>query len=230
MASGESVGDWVNNDYIIYGENQNLCVLCFFCRYNLTITAGNSLQLNSEPVTATVLRYVPGAQILSQSAGEMSFQLPLEAVSRFGELFAEIDKRLDEFGVGGYGAAAMIACVYPSQGVSLWAPVLTPLLSLAGVSITTLEEVFIRIAQGESDRVARREVEAAAEALSEATVNLDQSGIVLEEMSGPPGGMSGPDVGAGGSPGLQEDLRISTGVPQSDVLPEDWVGSMSMPW
>jgi len=156
--------------------------------YNLTLTAGNRLQLSCELVTATVLRHVSGAKILSQASGEMAFQLPLESVSYFGNLFEEIDKHLTDYGVGGYG-----------------------------ISITTLEEVFIRIAQGEVDK--KTALDAAEQALIDVTnANASQDGIELEEIEG-----AGPHV----SEEEEGGLRISSGVPQADILPGDWVGSIS---
>lgn len=167
--------------------------------YNLTLTAGNSLKLACEPVTAAVLRHVNGAQILSQSSGEMSFQLPMDAVSNFGKMFEDLDAHLGDYCIGGYG-----------------------------VSITTLEEVFIRIAQGEAEK--KNELEAAEAALIEAVTDATttssvelggiQDGIELQEMPNPEAEKEEDKDG----------LRISSGVPQAEILPVDWVGSMSSPW
>ena len=74
-------------------------------------------------VHAFIQQFVPDAKELTQAAGEISFQLPLHAVSHFSALFDALDATKDEMGIAAYG-----------------------------ISMTTLEEVFVRIAHEENFR------------------------------------------------------------------------------
>jgi hypothetical protein len=78
-------------------------------------------------VLAFIQRYVPEAKALSQAAGEISFQLPLSAVSHFSTLFDALDKEISLMGISAYG-----------------------------VSMTRLEEVFIKLAH-ETDQFKSKE-------------------------------------------------------------------------
>uniref|UniRef100_A0A7S3XYS2 ABC transporter domain-containing protein n=1 Tax=Heterosigma akashiwo TaxID=2829 RepID=A0A7S3XYS2_HETAK len=69
-----------------------------------------------------VAHHVGGAKLLSNVGAEMSFQLPQESSKNFPSLFFELDERLPDLGIGTYG-----------------------------VSVTTLEEVFLRVAEGKFD-------------------------------------------------------------------------------
>eukprot|EP01041_Mallomonas_annulata_P006632 gene6631-13438_t len=69
-------------------------------------------------VTDLVRSHVPDALLASEVAGEMVYQLPVTSVGSFGALFASLKDHSVGLGVGAYG-----------------------------VSITSLEQVFIRLAQ-----------------------------------------------------------------------------------
>ena len=71
---------------------------------------------------------IPEAIKLSDVSAEISFQLSLDSVSKFKDLFDGLDNKLDELNINSYG-----------------------------ISITTLEEVFLRVA--ENDDVHRHEFE-----------------------------------------------------------------------
>ena len=96
-----------------------------------------------------VLRNVDKAQVLSNVGTEMSFQLPLGASSSFTPMFKKLDKEVDQGRIITYG-----------------------------VSITTLDEVFLMVARGETGEheVLPSSRNAAAE------VNSDQSKSVRSQM------------------------------------------------
>lgn len=60
----------------------------------------------------------------------MTFQLPSEAAAQFKEFFTELDNNLDRLSIRSYG-----------------------------VGITTLEEVFLRIGKGESEKTLEEDEE-----------------------------------------------------------------------
>ena len=64
---------------------------------------------------------VPEAALLSDVSAEIAFQLPISAAPKFKDLFEGLDSRLKDFNIQTYG-----------------------------ISITTLEEVFLKIAEGDS--------------------------------------------------------------------------------
>ena len=61
----------------------------------------------------------PDIKKLSEISTEITFQIPVECAPLFKEFFIEFDQRLESFGIEGYG-----------------------------ISITTLEEVFLRVGDG----------------------------------------------------------------------------------
>eukprot|EP00467_Chlorarachnion_reptans_P011068 CAMPEP_0114538360 /NCGR_PEP_ID=MMETSP0109-20121206/30099_1 /TAXON_ID=29199 /ORGANISM="Chlorarachnion reptans, Strain CCCM449" /LENGTH=2283 /DNA_ID=CAMNT_0001722369 /DNA_START=209 /DNA_END=7060 /DNA_ORIENTATION=- len=74
---------------------------------------------DTEAVIAEVKRVIPSATVVNVAAGEVSMRLPLKAVSQFAALFDALESNKRRLGVSGYG-----------------------------VSITTLEEVFIQVCRG----------------------------------------------------------------------------------
>jgi ATP-binding cassette subfamily A (ABC1) protein 3 len=77
----------------------------------------SSAECNDTTVTALVHKYIPQAILLSSAGGELAFQLPLSNKGAFAQLFQELEQKKQELHIGGYG-----------------------------VSMTTLEEVFLRLA------------------------------------------------------------------------------------
>ncbi|KAL1278816.1 hypothetical protein QQF64_025489 [Cirrhinus molitorella] len=71
---------------------------------------------NVSEITRLVHMYVPDATLESSAGAELSFILPKESTSRFELLFAELEMNRDELGIASYGA-----------------------------SVTTMEEVFLRV-------------------------------------------------------------------------------------
>ena len=85
--------------------------------YSLTIVKKN-INDPSEPIKALVKKHVPESKLLSDVSAEVALQLPLEAVPKFQDLFKNLDSNLEELRISTYG-----------------------------VSVTTLEEVFLNVAK-----------------------------------------------------------------------------------
>jgi len=84
-----------------------------------TLTITKKENADTKAIEECVSKHVPKAKSLSQVAGESSFQLPKEDVTHFANLFDVLDKNLDDFGIDSYV-----------------------------ISMTTMEEVFIRVGHG----------------------------------------------------------------------------------
>ncbi|GAB9477420.1 hypothetical protein Gpo141_00014492, partial [Globisporangium polare] len=94
----------------------------FGAGYNLTLVKAET-GCNDNNVVAFIQTYVPDAQVLSNVGSEIAFQLPLSSSPKFAKMFAEMDSELSSLGLLSYG-----------------------------VSVTTLEEVFIKVAEaGDED-------------------------------------------------------------------------------
>ncbi|OAE27724.1 hypothetical protein AXG93_4193s1240 [Marchantia polymorpha subsp. ruderalis] len=89
--------------------------------YNLTMTKLNQT-CNEKAVQDLIQEHVPQAVPLSSAGGEMAFQLPVANKAAFSNLFFELEQHKSALQIGGYG-----------------------------VSMTTLEEVFIKLANENSD-------------------------------------------------------------------------------
>lgn len=89
--------------------------------YHVTIEKGSDSELVTADVKKIVTETIPNASILSNVSSEITFRLPLDAADRFPEMFIELDKKIDE-----------------------------GIVSTYGVGITTLDEVFLQVARGES--------------------------------------------------------------------------------
>eukprot|EP00808_Paulinella_micropora_P015761 g60953.t1 len=84
--------------------------------YNMTVTKRNATAASNERLANTVKKYVPEFSVLNESAGEISYRLPLRCSEKFADLFDAIDKDRKQLAVDTYG-----------------------------MSVTTLEEVFLRV-------------------------------------------------------------------------------------
>ncbi|XP_069503020.1 phospholipid-transporting ATPase ABCA3 [Ambystoma mexicanum] len=69
-----------------------------------------------EEISRLICQYVPNAILESNAGAELSFVLPKESTHRFEALFTELERRRNELGIASYGA-----------------------------SVTTMEEVFLRV-------------------------------------------------------------------------------------
>jgi hypothetical protein len=87
--------------------------------YNLTMMRSDE-SCDSAAVHGLVTKHVGAAEVLSVAGGEMAYALPLESAPRFPALFTELEARRSVLKVGDYG-----------------------------IGLTTLEEVFLKIAQEE---------------------------------------------------------------------------------
>jgi hypothetical protein len=96
--------------------------------YNLTMTK-LSAACSETAVQELIYKRLPEAVPLSCAGGEMAFQLPVANKAAFPELFQDLEEQKDALKIGGYG-----------------------------ISMTTLEEVFIRLANEESTPVATKKI------------------------------------------------------------------------
>ena len=113
--------------------------------YNLIIVKKDSMP--SPELKNLVLSSIPKANLLSEVSAEISFQLPLNALPKFGELFQTLDERKTQLGVLSYG-----------------------------VSITTLEEVFLKVAEGDFHH---RKIDATGDAAYEALDDFNLKSVKL---------------------------------------------------
>lgn len=75
-----------------------------------------------DSLEALILEFVPEALTVSKVGKERNYRLPFASASKFVDMFREMDGRKAELGVAGYG-----------------------------VSVTTLEEVFLRVGHGSEE-------------------------------------------------------------------------------
>jgi ATP-binding cassette subfamily A (ABC1) protein 3 len=87
--------------------------------YNLVIEKASVVGSSTQPIKEAIEAHVPDANMLTDVGTEITFQLPLSASDKFPKLFEQVDDHMTELGVRSYG-----------------------------MSVTTLEEVFIKIAHG----------------------------------------------------------------------------------
>jgi ATP-binding cassette subfamily A (ABC1) protein 3 len=84
--------------------------------YSMTLEKKNANSFDSQAMTTLVKSHVGDAVVLNDVGTEMSFQLPFSASGAFPSLFEQIEKSQEKLGLESYG-----------------------------ISVTTLEEVFIKI-------------------------------------------------------------------------------------
>ncbi|GAM22412.1 hypothetical protein SAMD00019534_055870 [Acytostelium subglobosum LB1] len=78
-------------------------------------------QCNTQQVTKFIHQFIPEAVVLSDAGTELSFRLPTSSVEHFAPFFRELDQQLGALHLSAYG-----------------------------ISVTTMEEVFLRIGQESS--------------------------------------------------------------------------------
>ncbi|CAG9334832.1 unnamed protein product [Blepharisma stoltei] len=100
--------------------------------YYLTIVkeVGVASKTHTQSVTDFIRAYIPEASIMSDVHAEISFQIPNSSSSKFTEFFTALDQQLKSLQLRSYG-----------------------------VSVTTLEEVFLRVARGDDSEIAKNEQE-----------------------------------------------------------------------
>ena len=84
--------------------------------YNLTLVRKDIFE-SSHEILELVKSQVRGSKLVSDVSAEISFQLPMESIRDFPALFLQLDERKEELGLQTYG-----------------------------IQITTMEEVFLRVA------------------------------------------------------------------------------------
>jgi ATP-binding cassette subfamily A (ABC1) protein 3 len=89
--------------------------------YTLTVSCAHGTDSNLELVE-TLRQYVPGLEVLSNGGGEVGVRLPMEAVPEFPRLLAHLEEQGPRMGIRGHG-----------------------------ISVTTLEEIFLKIAHDDED-------------------------------------------------------------------------------
>ena len=101
--------------------NPNDAFRCPGVGYHLTIGTGIKPTHSENDVLNIVQNAVAEASVVSNSGSEITFRLPLDASDRFPPMFTQLEQKVD------------------SQEISTY-----------GVSITTLEEVFLMVTRGET--------------------------------------------------------------------------------
>lgn len=92
----------------------------FGAGYNFTLVKSSNSAISGQEtqLKAFITACVPAAKIISNVGAEISFQLPLDSTALFPQLFESLDEKMQDLGVFSYG-----------------------------ISVTTLEEVFIKVAE-----------------------------------------------------------------------------------
>ncbi|KYR01293.1 ABC transporter A family protein [Tieghemostelium lacteum] len=91
----------------------------FGAGYLLTISKTNST-VDTKPIEAFICQYITEAAVLSNAATEISFRLPSSSIAKFSNMFHELDMKKNELYILHYG-----------------------------ISVTTIEEVFLSIGEEE---------------------------------------------------------------------------------
>jgi ATP-binding cassette subfamily A (ABC1) protein 3 len=87
--------------------------------YNMTMEKADSSHFDSKLVISLVQEFVPDCTVLTDVGAEIAIQLPFKSSGSFEKMFKALDAQLERIGIRSYG-----------------------------ISATTLEEVFIRVAAG----------------------------------------------------------------------------------
>jgi len=96
--------------------------------YNLSIVKAieGPKQPDFSKIEALVSRSIPESRVFNTASAEIIFEIPLECTHRFKYFFEELDSKMKALGIEAYG-----------------------------ISVTTLEEVFIRVSRGDDGSHAR---------------------------------------------------------------------------
>jgi ATP-binding cassette subfamily A (ABC1) protein 3 len=89
--------------------------------YTLNVACAHGTDSNTQLVEA-MKQYVPGLEVLSNGGGEVGVRLPMEAVPQFPQLLAYLEDHGPRMGIRGHG-----------------------------ISVTTLEEIFLKIGHDDQD-------------------------------------------------------------------------------
>ncbi|EGC30067.1 hypothetical protein DICPUDRAFT_50951 [Dictyostelium purpureum] len=116
------------------------------CGYLLTCskTLSTINQFNTDRVTRFVQGFIPEATVLSDAGGELSYRFPTSSVKEFSNFFREFDEMIEEFGISTYG-----------------------------ISVTTLEEVFLKIGHEASNENFLEQITKNGEDISQETLKAN---------------------------------------------------------
>ena len=104
-------------------------------------------EAHSRMIEDFVKQYIPHARKVSDVHAEIAFECPLDPENRFDVFFEELDKRLGELSLRSYS-----------------------------ISVTTLEEVFIRVARGDTEL--REQKKAELEEAKEETEEIEETRLI----------------------------------------------------
>jgi len=134
---------------------------------------------STQAIKELITHSVPRAELVSNVGSEVGFRLPLDCASQFPPLLRELDDRIKRqdrtLRVANYGQCTVlmiglsyVSCV-PAMPDStcqrgLWLSLIWHHVScsLSGLSVTTLEEVFLKVAHGEDENEKQQKVTKAA--------------------------------------------------------------------
>lgn len=86
--------------------------------YNMVIEKKDTVKFDTSSITKVICGKVPEAKMITDAGAELSMEMPISSSSKFQELFEYFDNNLESLGIRSYG-----------------------------MSVTTLEEVFIKVAE-----------------------------------------------------------------------------------
>jgi ATP-binding cassette, subfamily A (ABC1), member 3 len=149
--------DLLGDRIVIMGDGQVLCIgsSLFLKRqygvgYCATFEKKHSSTFNDKSVIDLVQSFVPEAQLLTSVGAELTLELPFSSSSKFESMFVALDQSLESLGIQSYG-----------------------------VSVTTLEEVFLKVASGSHTFMTKSKIEASKKAdIARQTVQSTNSSIL----------------------------------------------------
>ncbi|GMF14304.1 unnamed protein product [Phytophthora lilii] len=123
--------------------------------YNFTLVKSSdpAAPCKEAQLQSLVTARVPSAKVLSNVGAEIAFQLPLDGTASFPVLFEELDAKMGELGVLSYG-----------------------------ISVTTLEEVFIKVAEANDEDNQHTLIKAASPNAADAA--LPPAGPAIANLTG----------------------------------------------
>jgi hypothetical protein len=140
--------------------------------YNMTVEKKNSNTFDSTAMTAVVMSHIPQATLLTNVGTELTFQLPFNSSESFQPLFEHMDANEESLGVQSYGNTTAQSChslhltFMPPPSPSLSSCIY--FCAYTGMSVTTLEEVFIKVAH-----FTNTQAEAEAGRMSKGSLSLE---------------------------------------------------------
>ncbi|CAM9287272.1 unnamed protein product [Phaeothamnion confervicola] len=183
--------------------------------YNLTIVkriaeggqAAKKLEAEQRNEIKTLVKgFVRSAKVLSDVGAEVSFQLSGSATAQFKPMLLELDRRLDALGISSYG-----------------------------MSITTLEEVFLRVASGTADSDARNSFSAMRQDRQRSFSGVEPPQMQRQFSSSSASALGPPDkppaVAAAGNGGEEgggagKEMAADEAMPAKPIAAEEFTGSV----